>query len=86
LSAFRDSLPYFASFVLLEDESGTTLLRRYFERYTELARVEGLGLVLETPTWRANPDWATKLGYDAPALAEAKTSARAAMATIPAGG
>jgi homocysteine S-methyltransferase len=65
------TLPYFASFVLLEDESGTALLRRYFERYAELARTEGLGLVLETPTWRANPDWAAKLGYDAPALAEA---------------
>ena len=65
------TLPYFASFVLLEDESGTALLRRYFERYAELARSEGLGLVLETPTWRANPDWAAKLGYDAPALAEA---------------
>ena len=65
------TLPYFASFVLLEDESGTALLRRYFERYAELARAEGLGLVLETPTWRANSDWAAKLGYDAPALAEA---------------
>ena len=65
------TLPYFASFVLLEDESGTALLRRYFERYAELARAEGLGLVLETPTWRANPDWAAKLGYDTPALAEA---------------
>jgi homocysteine S-methyltransferase len=65
------TLPYFASFVLLEDESGTALLRRYFERYAELARAEGLGLVLETPTWRANPDWAAKLDYDASALAEA---------------
>ncbi len=65
------TLPCFASFVLLEDESGTALLRRYFERYAELARAEGFGLVLETPTWRANPDWAAKLGYDAPALAEA---------------
>lgn len=64
------TLPYFASFVLLEDESGTAVLRRYFERYAELARAEGLGLVLETPTWRANPDWAAKLDYDAPALAE----------------
>lgn len=65
------TLPYFASFVLLEDESGTAILRRYFERYAELARAEGLGLVLETPTWRANSDWAAKLGYDAPALAAA---------------
>src|SRR5262249_34831026 len=26
------------------------------------------GLTLESPTWRANPDWAAKLGYDAGAL------------------
>ena len=64
------TLPYFASFVLLQDESGTTMLRRYFERYAELARAQELGLVLETPTWRANPDWAAKLGYDARALAD----------------
>ncbi len=25
-------------------------------------------LLLETPTWRANPDWGTRLGYDAAAL------------------
>ena len=28
----------------------------------------GTGIVLETPTWRANPDWGTRLGYDAEAL------------------
>jgi homocysteine S-methyltransferase len=27
--------------------------------------------VLESPTWRANPDWAAKLGYDAAALTSA---------------
>ena len=65
------TLPCFASFVLLQDQLGTAMLRRYFQRYAELAQGEGLGLVLETPTWRANPDWAAKVGYDLPALAEA---------------
>jgi S-methylmethionine-dependent homocysteine/selenocysteine methylase len=64
-------LPYFASFVPLADEAGTVMLRRYFERYARLAQEEELGLVLETPTWRANPDWAIRLGYDAAALARA---------------
>ena len=30
----------------------------------ELARERGLGFVLESPTWRANPDWAKRIGYD----------------------
>src|SRR6476661_3259723 len=65
------ALPCFAAFDLLKNEAGTEVLRRYFERYARIAREQGRGLVLETPTWRANPDWAAKLGYDAPALADA---------------
>jgi len=64
-------LPYFASFDLLKDEAGASVLRRYFTRYAKLAASHGIGAVLESPTWRANPDWAAKLGYDAAALAEA---------------
>jgi homocysteine S-methyltransferase len=64
------TLPYFASFDLLKDPSGTAILRRYFARYAELARASELGIVLETPTWRANPDWAAKLGHDRTSLAE----------------
>jgi S-methylmethionine-dependent homocysteine/selenocysteine methylase len=64
------TLPYFASFDLLKDEAGTAVLHRYFERYAELARSLELGLVLETATWRANPDWAAKLGHDRASLAE----------------
>ena len=62
------ALPCFAAFDLLRDEEGTGVLRRYFERYARIAREQERGLVLETPTWRANPDWAAKLGYDARAL------------------
>jgi homocysteine S-methyltransferase len=64
-------LPFFASFILLQGESGISLLRRYFTRYARLAQARELGLVLETPTWRANPDWGAKLAYDAEALAKA---------------
>ena len=28
-----------------------------------MARDRGLGIVLETPTWRANVDWAERLGH-----------------------
>ena len=30
---------------------------------------------MDTPTWRANPDWGTRLGYDAAALAAANDAA-----------
>ena len=65
------ALPCFAAFTLLKDEAGAAILRRYFERYADLAAARGVGLVLESPTWRANPDWGAKLGYDTAALAEA---------------
>lgn len=61
-------LPLFAAFGLLDDERGEQILRRYYAPYLELARVSGLGFVLESPTWRASPRWASELGYDAPAL------------------
>jgi homocysteine S-methyltransferase len=64
-------LPHFAAFDLFKTEDGTEVLRRYFEKYARLARKHGLGLVLESATWRASVDWGQKLGYDAPALADA---------------
>jgi S-methylmethionine-dependent homocysteine/selenocysteine methylase len=66
-------LPHFAAFHLLRTAEGEGALRKYFRSYGALARKLGTGLILETPTWRANPDWAMKLGYDADALAEANT-------------
>jgi homocysteine S-methyltransferase len=56
-------LPAFAAFDLLKDDEGTDELRRYYEPYARLAREHGVGLVLEAPTWRANPDWAKQIGY-----------------------
>ena len=55
-------LPEFAAFVLLDDDEGLEQLRRYYQPYIELAREGGAGLVLESPTWRANPDWAARIG------------------------
>jgi S-methylmethionine-dependent homocysteine/selenocysteine methylase len=56
-------LPAFAAFDLLKDDAGTETLREYFKPYAELARDHGTGLVLESPTWRANPRWAAEIGY-----------------------
>src|SRR6185503_15542878 len=61
-------LPDFASFPLLDDPSGRELLAEYFRDHLQLAATAGAGLVLETPTWRANSDWGARLGYDGDAL------------------
>lgn len=68
-------LPAFAAFPLLEDEAGRAALRAYFEPYLALAAEHEAGLVLDTVTWRANPDWGEQLGYDAAALDAANRAA-----------
>ena len=68
-------LPCFASFPLLREERGRTALRRYFEPFLDTARQHGVPFVLDTVTWRANPDWGVRLGYDDDALAAANTEA-----------
>jgi homocysteine S-methyltransferase len=55
-------LPCFAAFPLVFDEDGRERLRRYFRPYLETARERGIGFVLDTPTWRASPDWGARLG------------------------
>jgi S-methylmethionine-dependent homocysteine/selenocysteine methylase len=75
-------LPYFAAFDLLKDEAGTERLRAYYRRYASMAHEFGLGLVLESPTWRASRDWAVKLGYDAGRLAAANRKGVALMQEI----
>jgi homocysteine S-methyltransferase len=56
-------LPAFAAFPLLENPEGRGRLRRYYDGYLDIARKHHAGFVVETPTWRANPDWAGQLGY-----------------------
>lgn len=62
-------LPQFAAFPLLDDAAGRRLLRGYYAEYAEIAQAAGAGLLLETPTWRANPDWGRAVGYDGAELA-----------------
>jgi S-methylmethionine-dependent homocysteine/selenocysteine methylase len=69
---FHDGLdlPHFAAYDLLTRDGGAEALRRYFDPYAEIARDSGVGIVLETATWRANPDWAERLGHSPEELAE----------------
>ncbi len=78
---FHDKLEllYFAAFHLMKDGAGTEALRKYYCRYASIACANGLGFVLESPTWRANPDWGEKLGYSNADLADANRLAVALM-------
>ena len=68
-------LPDFAAFPLLGSQDGTAHLDRYFRPYLDLAERTGSGFVLDTPTWRANSDWGTRLGCDRAALIEVNRKA-----------
>ncbi len=63
-------LPYFAAFDLLKDEKGYNALRDYYRRYLKIAKDFKTGFILESPTWRANPDWIEKIGYPKSAIIE----------------
>ena len=75
-------LPHFAAFVLLDDEDGTETLRQYFREHAAIARDAGVGLVLESPTWRASPDWGELLDYSPERLADINRRAIALLADI----
>lgn len=62
-------LPHFAAFDLMRTQKGRETLRRYYLPYIESARQNGFGFILDSPTWRANPEWGAKLGYTRDALA-----------------
>lgn len=68
-------LPDFAAFHLLKTKNGEAALRKYFRTYAGLAQRFGAGLILESATWRASADWASKLGYSAKELADANRCA-----------
>ncbi len=61
-------LPCFASFPLLSDPGGRERMERYMAPFLQTAVDRGVGFILGTPTWRANPDWGAQLGYSSAAL------------------
>lgn len=69
------TLPIGEAFVLLTTQRGRAALKEYFDRYVPLAIENGTGFLLESPTWRANPDWAEKVGYERDALARINAAA-----------
>jgi homocysteine S-methyltransferase len=75
-------LPEFASFPLLDSDEGRAALRAYYRAYVDIAVRAGAPLLLETPTWRANPDHASLLGYDAAALDRVNRESVAFLAAL----
>jgi S-methylmethionine-dependent homocysteine/selenocysteine methylase len=61
-------LPEFAAFPLVPDPATAAVLVSYYRDYAAIAESASAGLVLESPTWRANSDWGRQLGYDAAQL------------------
>jgi S-methylmethionine-dependent homocysteine/selenocysteine methylase len=74
---FHDGLdlPCFAAFPLLRNTGTRGLLRRYYDSYLAIAAEHQAGFVIETPTWRANPDWAGRLDYSSEELDAANRAA-----------
>ncbi|MBT9382449.1 homocysteine S-methyltransferase family protein [Pseudooceanicola sp. CBS1P-1] len=57
------ALAHFAAFPLVETEAGRDLLVRSYRELIGIGRDTGAGILLDTPTWMANPDRAAVLGY-----------------------
>lgn len=68
-------LRHFAAYPLLRSERGRVVLADYFADYAALAASLGVGLLLETATWRANPDWGARLGDSRKALYDVNVQA-----------
>ncbi len=61
-------LPHFASFTQMATPEGRQRLKEYYVPYLAIARQSKTGFILDTPTWRASPDWGKLLGYGPEAL------------------
>jgi S-methylmethionine-dependent homocysteine/selenocysteine methylase len=72
----------FAAFTLHDSADGRAALERYFDSYVAIARRDKVGIVLETATWRANPDWAARQCYDSVRLAEINKVAVELLAAV----
>lgn len=56
-------LPNFSAFPMIDNAEGRARLRQYYEEFIQIGRDTGVGIILDTPTWMANPDRARDVGY-----------------------
>jgi len=69
-------LPCFAAFPLAATPEGRARLERYYKGFLDLAAETDAGIVLETPTWRAQKGWGAEIGLTED---DVKTAIRAAV-------
>ncbi len=82
---FREGieLASFAAIDLMRRPDGADIITRYFKPYFDIAKSAGAGFILDTPTWRASPDWTEAIGFaDRAALAEANKRGTALIAEL----
>jgi S-methylmethionine-dependent homocysteine/selenocysteine methylase len=75
-------LPEFSAVYLVTSDWGRAKLEDYFVRHAEIAQRDGTGFIFESPTWRASPDWGSKIGLEGPALATANRESIALLAKL----
>lgn len=75
-------LPAFAAYPLVATPEGRALLADYYGHYAEIARSIDAAVLLDAPTWRANPDWAETLGHDRATLSELIAAAVGVVADV----
>ena len=63
-------LNHFAAFELLNKPKTRDLIMAYYRKYLNLAKAYGTGFILESATWRANPDWGAELGFSKKELSD----------------
>lgn len=68
-------MPQFAAFPLPGTTEGRDAMTEYFVPFMALARQNNAGFVLDTNTWRANPDWGQLLGCNLAELTKVNTEA-----------
>ena len=83
-------LPFFSSVTLFTSDASLDVLEAYYRDFLDLARRMRTGLILESATWRASPDWAEPLGFSVAELdglngaaIELLTGLRAEYADVP---
>lgn len=78
-------LPHFAAFELLNKPAYRGVVMEYYQPYLTLAKKYHTGFILESATWRANPDWAYKMGYTQKELMDINQLAIRQLQTLKAG-
>ena len=72
----------FAAHTLLPKIEGRAAVAEYFRGFLALAKAQGCGFVLDSPTWKAHVHWADDLGESETELEAANRDAIAFMAAL----